>query len=148
MDKNILTTQTNFNLKEKINELHYTEKRFVKCGLMGWFFEVIWTGFGNLINHDRTMTCSTSLLMFPIYGLAALIYPIYNLIKEKNTFIRGTIYTILIFSTEFLCGSLLKAFHMCPWDYSDSPYSIKGIIRLDYAPAWFVVGLIYEKMLK
>lgn len=148
MNKHYLESITNFNPSEKVTEFQYSEKRFIKCGLMGWFFEVVWTGFGNLLHHDRTMTCSTSLIMFPIYGLAALIYPIYNLIKEKNTFIRGTVYTLIIFATEFLCGSILKAFHMCPWDYSGTPYNIKGIIRLDYAPAWFVVGLIYEKMLK
>lgn len=35
----------------------------------------------------------------------------------------------------------------CPWDYSDAALNYKGIIRLDYAPVWFIVGLIYEKML-
>ena len=32
-------------------------------------------------------------------------------------------------------------------DYSDAALNYKGIIRLDYAPVWFIVGLIYEKML-
>ena len=49
--------------------------------------------------------------------------------------------------TEFISGSFLKKHNACPWDYSDAALNYKGIIRLDYAPVWFVVGLIYEKML-
>ena len=36
---------------------------------------------------------------------------------------------------------------MCPWDYSGAKTSIKGVIRLDYAPYWMIAGLIFEKLL-
>lgn len=53
-----------------------------------------------------------------------------------------------IFSTEFLTGAFLKKRGMCPWDYSKAKLNVKGIIRLDYAPLWFITGLLYEKILK
>lgn len=52
-----------------------------------------------------------------------------------------------IFAAEFGTGMLLKHYGMCPWDYSSSPFNYKGVIRLDYAPVWFLTGLIYEKLL-
>ncbi|MBQ3583993.1 MAG: hypothetical protein IJA27_04700 [Lachnospiraceae bacterium] len=124
------------------------ELDFLKCGITGWCLEVLWTGLGNLRHHDRKLTSNTSLLMFPIYGLAFLIRPIYAVIKNKNFMFRGSLYATFIFLAEYVSGSFLKKHDMCPWDYSKSKYNINGLIRLDYAPAWFSVGLLYEKMLK
>lgn len=42
---------------------------------------------------------------------------------------------------------MLKKAFKCPWDYSKCKYNIKGVIRLDYAPIWFIVGLFYENVL-
>lgn len=47
----------------------------------------------------------------------------------------------------FWTGSFLKKKGCCPWDYSDAKHNYKGIIRLDYIPVWFLVGLIYERVL-
>ena len=52
------------------------------------------------------------------------------------------------FTVEYFSGMFLKHYNMCPWDYSNSPFQYKGVIRLDYAPVWFLVGIIYEKFLK
>lgn len=53
----------------------------------------------------------------------------------------------VIFSMELLTGFLLKTtVGVIPWDYSgDTVYSVGGFIRLDYAPEWFIVGLIFEQ---
>lgn len=130
------------------NSISTLPSDFLKCGIFGWCLEVLWTGTGNLLQHDKSCTANTSILMFPIYGLAAFIKPISHLISKRNIIFRGSIYTLLIFAMEYLTGSELKKHDMCPWDYSKSRYNIKGIIRLDYAPAWFTVGLLYEKILK
>ena len=45
-------------------------------------------------------------------------------------------------------GTYLKKRGCCPWDYSDAPLQVNGVIRLDYAPLWFLTGLFYEKRLK
>jgi uncharacterized membrane protein len=120
---------------------------FLKCGITGWCLEVLWTGIINMCKKDKKLSSNTSLIMFPIYGMAAFIKPFYKYIKNKNMMIRGSFYTILIYAAEYTSGCFLKKHDMCPWDYSKSKFNIKGIIRLDYAPAWFIVGLIYEKLL-
>lgn len=131
-----------------LKQIKNYERDFLKCGITGWCLEVIWTGIANMRNHDKKLSSNTSLIMFPIYGAAAIIKPVYSLIKHKNFIFRGTLYSILIFSGEFISGTILKKHNMCPWDYSKSKYNIKGIIRLDYAPAWFGAGLLFEKLLK
>ena len=60
---------------------------------------------------------------------------------------RGFVYAMCIFITEFLTGSLLKKNGCCPWDYSNAKLNIKGVIRLDYFPVWFIAGLFYENIL-
>lgn len=123
-------------------------KNFFLCGALGWCMECFWTGMDAIRCHkDKTLRCRTSVWMFPIYGMAALFAPISRLLKGVPAIFRGIVYTILIFTGEFLSGSLLKKHESCPWDYSNAKYNYKGLIRLDYAPAWFISGLIFEKVL-
>ena len=123
-------------------------KDFLLCGLIGWCNECFWTGLSSLKEHkDKRLLCQTSVWMFPIYGMAAMLSPISTWISGANTLIRGGVYTICIFAVEFLSGSFLKKLHVCPWDYSKAKLNIRGVIRLDYAPAWFALGLLYEKVL-
>ena len=124
------------------------KRDFLLCGSVGWCLEVLWTGCHALIGGEPTMMGQTSLLMFPIYGCAAVIGPVYKHISSMPVFFRGCLYTTGIFLTEFGSGTVLKYFKMCPWDYSSSPYHYKGVIRLDYAPVWFATGLLFEKILK
>ncbi len=124
-------------------------KNFFVCGALGWCMECFWTGLAAIRQHkDKTLRCQTSVWMFPIYGMAALFAPISRLLKGTPTILRGTVYTVLIYLGEFFSGSLLKKHKSCPWDYSKAKLNYKGLIRLDYAPAWFVSGLIFEKVLE
>lgn len=123
------------------------KNNFVKCGLVGLCFEIVWTGLGNLINHDKRMMGHSSIIMFPIYGMASLFKPVYRFIKGENIFVRGGIYATLIFMVEYITGIFLKSKKICPWDYTGKKFNIKGVIRLDYAPTWFFVGLMYERIL-
>ncbi len=66
---------------------------------------------------------------------------------KHNSFIRGTVYMLCIYAAEYTTGSLLKKWDACPWDYSRSKWNYRGLIRFDYAPAWFCAGLFYEKLL-
>ena len=123
--------------------------KFLFCGSIGWCLECFWTGLGSACKkeRDRKLTCHTSLWMFPIYGMAALIYPISKKLRAQCIFLRGSIYSILIITTELLTGEFLKKFKACPWDYSKSRFNVDGVIRFDYLPMWFLVGLLYEKVL-
>lgn len=121
---------------------------FLLCGLSGWCMECLWTGLSSIIERkNRQLLCRTSIWMFPIYGMAACLSPLCKLIKNRCTAIRGIVYAILIFLTEFITGTLLKKVKACPWDYSKAKLNFKGVIRLDYLPAWFLAGLFFEKLL-
>lgn len=124
------------------------KKYFIQCGVIGWCAEILWTGLHSLANGQLMLMGQSSLWMFPIYGCAALIAPLSKLYEKCSVFVRGLIYMMHIFCGEFLFGSILKALHICPWDYSGSRFSINGIIRLDYAPLWFALGLFYEFVFK
>ena len=121
--------------------------KFLLCGAIGWCLEICWTGLHSLVSGEFTMMGKTSLLMFPIYGCAAVIAPVSRKLSSVPAVIRGFLYTAGIFFTEFFTGTLLRYFHMCPWDYSNSPFQYKGLIRFDYTPLWFMMGLFFEKIL-
>ena len=120
---------------------------FLFCGITGWCLEILWTGLHAFLRGDITMKGTTSLLMFPIYGCAALILPLYQRLKNVPVLVRGLLYTAGFYLGEFASGCILQAFHMCPWDYSSIPHHYKGIIRPDYLPVWFLTGLFFEKIL-
>lgn len=122
-------------------------RNFFICGLTGWCMEILFTSTGSLLKKDGRLIGQTSVWMFPIYGMAACICPIYRLIKKFPIFFRGFIYSIGIFSFEYISGSLLKKHNLCPWDYSNARANIDGVIRLDYAPFWMAAGLLFERIL-
>ena len=93
------------------------------------------------------MMGQTSLWMFPIYGMAAVIEPVSRRLASCPALLRGAIYSIGIFTGEYLSGSFLKKHKMCPWDYSKARANIRGVIRLDFAPLWMAAGLIFENLL-
>ena len=122
-------------------------KKFILCGTLGWCLEILFTAFDSFRRREMKLKGNTSIWMFPIYGMGAFIVPLFQLCKKKGILFRGTVYTIAIFLIEFFSGSLLKKHHMCPWDYSHAGTNIKGVIRLDYAPLWFLTGLLFESIL-
>lgn len=109
--------------------------------------EILFTSLHTLPEKNYKLKGQTSIWMFPIYGMAALIAPISRRISNKPAVFRGGVYTLGIFTCEYLSGSLLRRHDMCPWDYSGKPSNINGLIRLDYAPYWMAAGLIFEKIL-
>lgn len=106
--------------------------------------EIVWTGLSSLLNKDYRLVSRTSIWMFFIYGMAAFLEPLCDLIIYLPFVLRGIIYMLCIFAAEYVTGSVMKRLNACPWDYSGSQYSVAGVIRLDYAPVWFAVGLTFE----
>lgn len=123
-------------------------KKFFLCGATGWCLEIFWTALDSLRKRNLKLIGTTSAWMFPIYGCAAFLSPISRWIHAFPTLLRGSIYSVLIMAGEFLSGSLLKKRDLCPWDYSRSRFSFRGLIRLDYFFVWFFTGLLYEKLLQ
>lgn len=121
-------------------------RNFLKCGMVGWCLEVFWTGLGALFSGEKKLTGQSSLWMFPIYGMASFIGPLYRMLKGKPFLVRGYVYGWLILGVEYLSGCLLKKKDLCPWDYSKARFNIKGVIRVDYFPLWVLAGLLFEKV--
>ena len=117
---------------------------YIHCGLLGWFLEITFTAFQAFRRRDFKLPGVTSIWMFPIYGLASLLC---RLIRRQNFIFRGLVYTGIIFSAEFITGILLRKRELCPWNYERSRWNIAKVIRLDYAPCWFTVGLLFERLL-
>ena len=121
-----------------------------------FFFVVYRLVSGNFLDRSSfsfhrklTMMGKTSLLMFPVYGLAALIRPAYCKLKVSG-YGTGDFLQLrdFFFRGIFLIGSFFQKLHICPWDYSHVPLQYKGVIRLDYAPLWFLTGLFFEWLLR
>ena len=142
---------------EKRNEVREFFYNFLKCGVAGWCLEIVFTSVESILAKDMRLFGRTSLWMFPIYGMGALLGPISGAMDRwigdakglslKDKFWRhGFSDMVLIFMAEYMTGAFLKARNMCPWDYSGRMFSIDGLIRLDFAPFWFGTGLLFERL--
>ena len=122
------------------------KKRFVIYGMVGLCMEIFWTGMGSLMNGNLRLIGQSNIWMFFIYGMAIFLEPIHILLRDWPVLLRGGVYTLLIFITEYFTGWLLKlCIGICPWCYVDS-LSVNGLITLRYIPIWFIVGLFFEKL--
>lgn len=120
---------------------------YIHCGLLGWFLELLFTAFHAFRKRDLRLPCTTSVWMFPIYGLAALLAPLARILRGHNFIFRGLVYTGMIFTGEFTTGLWLRKRELCPWNYERSRWNLAKVIRLDYAPCWFITGLLFERLL-
>lgn len=118
--------------------------RYIIYGLLGMNMEIFWTSLSGIGSTSNNLIGHTSVWMFFVYGLAVFVLePVHNLIIDQNWFFRGCVYTTLIFVIEFVAGSALRMFNVEAWNYTND-LAVLGLIRLDYAPAWFAVGFIFE----
>lgn len=122
-------------------------KNFFKCGVAGWCLEIIYTALLSLRRRQFHLKGTTSLWMFPIYGCASFLTPLFHLMKNLPILIRGSIYAVFIFTGEYLTGRFLTVKKICPWTYENSRWRMNDIIRLDFFPNWFLVGLLFEHLL-
>lgn len=121
-----------------------TLKRFIIYGITGLLVEVIYTGLASLLRGDLSMSGFTFLVMLPIYGLFVFLEPFHNLLRPIPWLLRGLIYLVLIWTTEYFCGEILASvLGTCPWCYGDF-LNINGYITLRMAPEWFLLGLGFE----
>ena len=136
-----------FTEKLEGKSVEMTRKNFIICGLTGWCMEVAFTSASALCKRDKKLMGQTSAWMFPIYGSAALIGEISPKISHWPTAIRALLYGSAIMTGEYISGSLLTKFDICPWSYKGCKYTINDIVRLDYLPFWMIAGLIIERIL-
>ena len=119
--------------------------RFLIFGVLGVFGQVIATALSSAIASRRVgFEGSASLLLFPFWGLIALVYPVIAIhVGGMPWYGRGAVYMAAFFVLQFAVGLLLKKLGVCPWSYSDKA-QLLGIVRLADAPAFFLAGLAIE----
>jgi len=127
--------------------LNHLEK-IVIYGCIGLIIEVFFTGIASAFDGNIILKGTTYLWMLPVWssGVYALKYT-GKLVGRYNFFTRGFVYAVVCLLVEYLFGIyFLLVLKQVPWDYSYADWNIHGIIRLDYIPFWFCVGLASEKV--
>jgi uncharacterized membrane protein len=117
---------------------------------VGVALEVAFTGQRSLRKRDVTAVGHSYLWMFPIYGL---VYPMFTLlwpvVGDLPLVVRGLLYVPAFMAAEYASGWLLRRIlGRCPWEdgYRAARWGVHGLVRLDYAPAWFAVALLFERL--
>lgn len=128
--------------------------QFVAFGCLGTTTEIWFTAFRRAIDRwsqadsiDLSLAGHSYVWMFPIYGSAALLFPLFfPLIARRPIILRLLIYMVGIFVVEYVAGAVLDSTTgRCPWHY-ESRWAISGYIRLDYGPFWMVFGYGIERV--
>ncbi len=129
--------------------------RFAAYGVFGWCAEIVWTALYDLVADvragrapDARLVGKTYLWMFPIYGGGGLLFErAHAAVGGLAWPVRGLLYTIGCFAVEWIAGWVLRrATGKIPWDYTGKRWHVRGLIRLDYAPVWFVFGMMLEQV--
>lgn len=119
---------------------------FIIYAFLGWCVEVAYAAFvkGEFVNRGFL-----SGPVCPIYGFGMVIIITLLSPLKDNIFILFLSSMILTSLLEFITGYILeKVFHEKWWDYSDSPFNLKGYICLSFSILWglacvFVIDLIH-----
>uniref|UniRef100_A0A5S6QXG3 Transmembrane protein 229B n=1 Tax=Trichuris muris TaxID=70415 RepID=A0A5S6QXG3_TRIMR len=125
--------------------------RFYVYALHGLAMEIFYTAMWDVATKgNRQLHGITSLWAAFIYGLALLTgEQLYAKMQNRHgVLFRGLVYLLWAYLWEFSTGLLLRLFNACPWDYTNQFYgNVMGLITLEYAPVWFVAGLVTEACL-
>ena len=121
----------------------------VLFGVLGLGLEIIFTAVLDAKkDHQRHLWGYSSLWYLPLYMMAPIVLELSaDMISPLPFLARGLIYMIAIFSCEFVAMyALRKLLGASPSEanYKLSRWNICGLIRLDYAPAMFLMGLRFE----
>jgi uncharacterized membrane protein len=126
--------------------------RFAVYGLVGWCIECCFTSVVDLATGagDLRLMGYSYLWMHPIWGVGLLLGEHLSLALHRARLSRATrafVGMAVCFAVEYSTGALLVALiGRSPWDYSASPWNVHGLIRLDYAPFWWLCGWVYEPL--
>jgi len=123
---------------------------FLIYSFVGWSCEVIYAALclGKFVNRGFLFgpVC-------PIYGFGVLTAVIALSPFEDNLIILFAGSVIFTSTLEFITGFILeKFFHQKWWDYSDTPFNIKGYICLKFSILWglactFVIRLVHPSIM-
>lgn len=123
-------------------------ERALVLGAVGVAAEVLFTAFAAPSGGPRLVGFSY-VWMLPIY---MLLYPGFLVLDpvlgRRPWWLRSSAYAAGIMTVELLTGLLLHALlGEAPWEpgYRQARWSVLGVVRLDYFPAWAMGALVFER---
>lgn len=119
--------------------------KFLFFGLVGIAIHLLVTALKTTIRKRKLdLMGEASVVLIPVYGIIGIIYPIIAIhIGDNPWYVRGIVYMFAFYVFQFVIGLGLTKLRLCPWKYT-STFSFHGLIRLEDAPLWFLLGLGIE----
>jgi uncharacterized membrane protein len=114
---------------------------------IGITMEVIATSIMDFVkSRDPRLKGETYLWMLPIYAVVPFIfYFVTTYFGESSWILKGLIYMAAFYLLELVSGLIIKALvGVSPWNYKDYRFHYKEVICLEYAPVWFIYGIVGE----
>ena len=114
---------------------------------IGITMEVVATSIMDFIKYrDPRLKGETYLWMLPVYAAVPYIYLfVTRTFIDSGWIVKGFIYMIAFYLLELLAGLIIKALvGVSPWNYKDYRFHFKEVICLEYAPVWFIYGVVGE----
>lgn len=130
------------------NQILSTLFEMLIFGVLGLGIEVCFTALWTLKDPRRHLMGFSSIWYIPLYALAPLILNIASTSLFALPFVvRGLIYVAVFYALEYagmLALRLLVGASPSEESYYKSRWNIHGLIRLDFAPAIFLLGAFLE----
>lgn len=117
--------------------------------VLGLGLEVVFTGALDWRrSRPRHLLGYSSVWYLPLYAISPIfLHFAGSALFVLPTLLRGLIYMACIFAVEYmgmLCLRMLLGSSPSEVGYYQSRWNVHGLIRLDYAPAMFLMGLFFE----
>ena len=114
---------------------------------IGVTMEVVCTSIMDFIKlRDPRLKGETYLWMLPVYAAVPFIYVfIQSILPNLVWWQKGIVYMIAFYMLELIAGLIIKALvGVSPWNYKNYRFHFMEVICLEYAPIWFIYGIIGE----
>jgi hypothetical protein len=119
--------------------------RFIIFGILGIMVSLIVSAVKSSIKKRSIVwTGEASLILFPIFGFVAILYPLIAIhLGSLPWYSRGIVYVIVFSAMQFFAGWLLGRIGLKSWKCTGR-WSLGGYIDLADLPLWFILGLVVE----
>ncbi|XP_049511390.1 transmembrane protein 229B-like [Dermacentor silvarum] len=126
--------------------------RLYLYALHGYFTEVTFTAVWDLLaTGNPELRGYSSIWSLAVYSFCCMGMENIGSFLHSRAIplpVRALAYTCWIYAWEFTTGSVLRVMGTCPWNYKHFRYNFSGLVTLEYAPLWFLCGLLFELLLR
>jgi hypothetical protein len=118
---------------------------------VGTAMEVVFTALSDFRKTRSSRMMGYSYLwMLPVYSLIPVfLSALHPRLEGVILPLRILVYVLIVLAMEFLSGvALRRLLGEAPWEpsYRGKRWAFAGLVRLDYAPAWFLACLLFERL--